>query len=78
VRRITIDHSLKVKKPSHRTTFRQHSFSLRVIKDWNGLVRELVAKEISRAVKEIDLLQVADKDTVRYSELHQSRYSMRR
>jgi len=30
---ITRGHSLKLKKPSHRTTFRQHSSSLRVIKD---------------------------------------------
>jgi len=30
-------HSLKLKKPRHRTVFRNHFFSLRVIKDGNGL-----------------------------------------
>ena len=39
---IRISHRLKLKKPRHRTAFRKQSFSLRVIKDWNGLPGEVV------------------------------------
>ena len=34
--------TLMLHKPRHRTAFRQHSFRVRVIEDWNGLPEGVV------------------------------------
>lgn len=47
----TRGHSLKLKKPSVKTTMRQHYFSVRVVNAWNSLPEEVVSAPSLNAFK---------------------------